>query len=130
MSETNLTGKWTGQYSDGGLARPPVPFEASVIDTAGALGGSITERATSAPAPGTPLFAVISGTRDGKRVRFTKTYESNYPGYGRVQYSGRLNADDTEIEGRWRILFFSGKFLMVRAAGKAVEVARAIAVVG
>ena len=42
-----------------------------------------------------------------------------------IDYNGTLNGDGTEIEGRWSIRsVWSGKFLMIRSAGKEEAVAR------
>ena len=40
-----------------------------------------------------------------------------------VSYAGKLSGDGPEIEGSWQITRDrSGKFLMIRSAGKAAEV--------
>ena len=42
-----------------------------------------------------------------------------------MSYEGVLNGDATEIEGRWRIGDgTTGKFMMIRSDGKAVDVER------
>jgi hypothetical protein len=63
-------------------------------------------------------------------VTFTKIYEQAGPGYERpVAYDGVLASDTTEIEGRWSIAgALSGKFLMIRSAGKAVAAERKVVV--
>jgi hypothetical protein len=126
-SDKNLTGQWQGQYSYP-IARTPTPFTASMVETGGVLGGSITERSTLRATLGTPLYATIAGRRDGGHVHFTKTYESTDPGYGVVTYDGQLNADATEIEGRWTTQGWSGKFLMIRAGGKSAATERRVEV--
>ena len=65
------------------------------------------------------------GVRQGQAVRFVKTYEGSNPYYGTVHYEGTLNADVTEIEGRWSIPGDgSGAFLMIRPAGASQTIAR------
>ena len=44
-----------------------------------------------------------------------------------VEYEGALSADGTEIEGRWATSStWSGKFLMIRSAGKEQAVERKV----
>jgi hypothetical protein len=57
-------------------------------------------------------------------VSFAKTYEPPGYGYDKVFYEGRVNADATEISGRWRVgAALSGSFLMVRSSKTAEAVA-------
>jgi hypothetical protein len=54
-----------------------------------------------------------------------KTYDGANPHYVRVAYEGTLSTDGTEIEGRWIVPgSWSGKFLMIRSAGKEEAVRR------
>jgi hypothetical protein len=78
------------------------------------------------------LNAMIDGVRSGNSVQFTKVYEPVDGGRprGPVLYDGLLNADATEIDGRWRIPGnWSGTFMMIRSSGPAAaeEVARELA---
>ena len=116
MSNANsLAGSWAGRYYyPNGLE--PVPFDASLIQLGGAISGTITEIATIGWHAGRPLMSTISGGVEGTEVFFTKTYESNDTGYGVVQYHGRVNADATEIRGRWVIGNESAAFVMTRPA--------------
>jgi hypothetical protein len=118
----NLTGVWQGLYSYpyGGS----VSFVATLIDSGGSFSGTIHEPCIFRDGPSDTLYATLAGTRQGSAVSFLKTYEKSAgPRYGSVQYEGVLNGDATEIEGRWTILgVWSGKFLMIRSAGKAAEV--------
>jgi hypothetical protein len=122
-SETNLTGVWHGLYSySDGLS---VSFVATLIDSGLSLSGSTHEPRTFGNSRSQTLFADVSGSRQGAAVAFLKTYQDAGPQYGTVQYEGRLSGDATEIEGRWAIgAMRAGKFLMIRSAGKAVEVKR------
>jgi hypothetical protein len=70
--------------------------------------------------PGCPVSthnASIAGHRSGSAVSFVKRYEPPGYGYDTVIYAGSVNAEATEIQGRWSIVGtrFSGAFLMVRA---------------
>ncbi len=68
--------------------------------------------------PSCPLSthnASIAGHRSGSAVSFVKRYEPPGYGYGTVSYEGTVNAEATEIDGRWRLARLSGTFLMVRS---------------
>ena len=117
----DLTGVWNGLYSypDG----RSVAFVATLIQHGRALSGATNERCQHAP--GGTLFATLAGSREGGAVAFRKTYDGTVPGYGMVDYAGSLNAEATEIEGRWTIAgMWSGKFLMIRPHREAESAAR------
>ncbi|MBR0869173.1 hypothetical protein JQ633_02295 [Bradyrhizobium tropiciagri] len=119
----SLTGVWDGSYVQTGAGM--VTFLATLIDAGGALGGSVTEPCMT---PGCPLSthnASLAGHRSGSAVSFVKRYEPPGYGYHTVHYEGTVNAEATEIDGRWRITgtAFSGAFLMVRAGRSAEAVA-------
>jgi len=68
---------------------------------------------------------IVSVIGNASAITFVKTYDEAAPRqhYYPVSYEGVLNADATEIEGRWRIGDgTSGKFMMIRSTGKAVAV--------
>jgi hypothetical protein len=78
--------------------------------------------------PGCPASthnASIAGHRSGSAVSFVKTYEPPGFGYDKVFYEGTVNADATEISGRWRLpgINLSGTFLMVRSSKTAEVIA-------
>ena len=109
----NLTGVWNGLYSypDG----RSVTFVATLIDGGSTLSGSTHEPCVGVDAPAGTLFASLMGGRVGSAVSFRKTYEAADPRWGTVNYEGKLNAEATEIEGRWSIPgVWSGKFMMIR----------------
>jgi len=109
----NLTGVWHGLYTypDG----QSVSFVATLIDSAGALSGSTHEPGVGTDAPSSALYATIVGRRGGSAVTFRKIYEGQMPRYRAVDYAGTLNAEATEVEGRWTIPgVWSGTFLMIR----------------
>jgi hypothetical protein len=117
----NLTGVWQGLYSY--PYGQSVSFVATLIDAGASFSGTIHEPSIFG---GHTIYATLAGARQGCAVSFLKTYEKSA---GRqynssIQYEGALNGDATEIEGRWTIRVFglSGKFLMIRSAGKAAKV--------
>ena len=80
-----------------------VTFLATLIETGGALGGSVTEPCVVAGHPSSTLNASVAGHRSGSAVSFVKRYEPPGYGYNTVSYEGSVNADATEIDGRWSI---------------------------
>jgi hypothetical protein len=116
----NLTGVWNGLYSypDG----RSVTFVATLIDSGSTLSGSTHEPCVGGDCPSATLFATLMGSRSGSAVSFRKTYEAAGPRFATVNYEGRLNADATEIEGRWSIPgVWSGKFMMIRPAREGLK---------
>jgi hypothetical protein len=116
----DLTGIWQGLYTypDGAS----ISFVATLIDSGGALTGSTHEPHHFRSAR--TVSAMLEGSRDGRTVSFVKTYQDAGLMYAaRVKYQGTLSSDATEIEGRWTIWkIYSGKFMMIRPAGKTAEV--------
>ena len=119
----SLTGVWDGSYVQPGTGM--VTFLATLIETGGTLGGSVTEPCGRPGCPSRGHNASIDGHRSGSVVSFVKRYEPNDCGYDTVSYEGVVNAEATEIDGRWTIpgIAFSGTFLMVRSTGPAESVA-------
>jgi hypothetical protein len=118
----DLTGVWDGTYVQPQVGI--VTFVATLTETGGALAGDVTEPCMM---PGCPLSthtASIAGHRSGGAVSFVKRYEPPGYGYDTVSYEGVVNADATEIDGRWRVpgTTFSGTFLMIRSAKPAQSV--------
>ena len=118
----NLTGVWNGTYVQSKVGM--VTFLATLIDSGGALGGNVTEPCIlpGCLAGGTHN-ASIAGHRSGSAVSFIKRYEPSGCGYDTVLYEGLVNADATEIDGRWRLPGLSGTFLMVRSTKPAQSIA-------
>jgi hypothetical protein len=116
----DLTGVWNGLYSypDG----RSVTFVATLIESGSTLSGSTHEPCVGGDCPSATLFASLMGSRDGSAVTFRKTYEAAGPRFSTVNYAGTLNADATEIEGRWMIPgVWSGKFMMIRPLREALK---------
>lgn len=116
----DLTGVWDGSYIQPGVGM--ITFTATLVETAGALSGSVTEPCMT---PGCPLSthdSWIAGHRSGSAVSFVKHYEPPGYGYDRVTYEGTVNAETTEIDGRWRLPGHSGSFLMIRSSKPAQAV--------
>src|SRR5882757_9172343 len=114
----DLTGVWDGTFIQPQVGM--VTFLATLIESGGALGGNVTEPCIM---PGCPLNihnASITGHRSGSAVSFVKRYEPPGYGYDMVHYEGTLNAEATEIDGRWLLPANSGSFLMIRA-GKSAQ---------
>jgi len=125
-SPHSLTGIWHGIYSYP-IPRAPVSFVATLIETASAVSGTTHEPRAIDGSPNEILCATLLGSRQQNTVAFVKTYDGANPRYGTVAYEGTLSPDGTEIEGRWTVPGdWSGKFLMIRSAGKAEAVARTV----
>jgi hypothetical protein len=125
-SAASLTGVWHGIYSYP-IPRAPVSFVATLIETASAVSGTTHEPCTIGGGPNEILYATLLGSRQDSAVAFVKTYDGANPHYGTVAYEGRLSPDGTEIDGRWIVAGnWSGKFLMIRPAGKTEAVARTV----
>ena len=119
----NLTGVWHGLYTY--PHGQSVSFVATLIDSGGALSGSTHEPCAPAVAASGTLYATLAGSRSGGAVAFRKTYDGGVPRYHTVEYAGTLNADATEVEGRWVIRgVWSGKFLMIRPERNEASVER------
>jgi len=117
----SLTGVWDGTFIQPGVGA--VTFLATLIEAGGALSGSVTEPCMMPGCPRSEHNAQLAGSRSGSVVSFVKRYEPPGYGYDSVTYEGSVNADATEIDGRWRIPGISGTFLMIRSGKPAEAVA-------
>jgi hypothetical protein len=105
-----------------------VPFVAHLSEQQATLSGTTEETGTYGAAQGIKIGATLQGRRDARAVTFLKLYDGRHEGYDSVQYEGRLNADSSEIAGRWRIPGgWSGSFLMIRKTGAKAAAAKATA---
>jgi hypothetical protein len=123
-TENDLTGVWQGLYSYAG--GESVAFVATIIDSASSISGGTHESAVSHSGARATLFATLSGARRGSSVSFLKTYDGTGGWSHAVRYDGALSGDATEIEGRWRIGWLSGRFTMTRPRRAARRIARKI----
>lgn len=121
----SLTGVWHGLFTYP-YHQDPGAFTATLLETGPFLTGTTHEDGVSDDGAPTALYALIDGEREESMVYFDKTYDSTGGWDHLVRYQGRLNADWTEIEGRWTVPgVWSGKFLMIRSGSKSLAKARA-----
>ena len=120
---TSLTGVWDGTFMQPGVGA--ITFLATLFETGGTLTGSVTEPCMSPGCPISTHNASIAGSRSGSAVSFVKRYEPPGYGYTHVFYEGTVNAEATEIDGRWKLPDNSatGTFLMIRSGKPAEAVA-------
>jgi hypothetical protein len=125
----NLSGLWMGSFSYPNGLGPTTPFLAKLEDSDGSLGGSIIEPNTIG-ASSDQLEAVLSGSRHGSAVDFTKAYDGASDAAHAVDYVGRLSGDGNTITGVWSLANLDGTFQMHREAvweervGEEAEVVR------
>jgi hypothetical protein len=101
-------------------------FEAVLAEATSWLTGTITEE-VEIDGRRRVLEAVVQGKRSGSSVTWLKIYDGGLRAYDAVHYEGRVNAEATEIEGRWRIPGnWSGGFLMIRAGGRQAALSRSV----
>lgn len=119
-----LSGSWTGRYDYDNIALgAPVSFDAVLTQTDGTLRGEIVEPNTFRPEETDTLLAVLSGTRSGTQVRFTKIY-TDFEDTDHPVYEGEINATATRITGRWHFPTMPdvrGTFLFARTAEVAIR---------
>src|SRR5262245_13363982 len=97
----SLTGVWDGSFLQPGVGT--ITFLAALITAGGALTAGVTTPCMAPGCPISPHNASISGTRSGSAVSFVKRYQPPGYGYTHVFYEGAVNADATEIDGRWKL---------------------------
>jgi hypothetical protein len=125
----NIGGLWLGSFAYPGGAGPTTPFLAKIEDRDGALSGTIVEP-NHIGLSSDSLEALLSGSRQGSSVDFTKVYDGASDAAHAVDYVGRLSADGNTISGVWSLADVDGSFEMHREAvweeamGEAAEVVR------
>ena len=111
-----VNGAWTGYYTYGGWSPVRCPFNAWLIEEAGAVTGETIEPNTFTYTSVTTdeLMAALSGHRSGSDIGFIKTYTDLE--IERIAYDGQVDAGFKRIEGTWRILNSGifGDFVMIR----------------
>lgn len=123
-ARNSLTGVWNGLYSYPAMLEP-VAFMATLIDGGLSISGTTIETCEIAPGVMSELLALLSGSRDGSSLSFSKTYDGSGGWSHCVFYDGALSADGSEVEGQWRVPgVMSGKFLMIRNSAKARALTR------
>jgi hypothetical protein len=115
VTKINLSGLWMGSFSYPGGLGPTTPFLAKLEDSDGSLSGSTIEPNTIG-ASSDQLEAVLSGSRQGSAVDFTKAYDGASDAAHAVDYVGRLSGDGNTITGVWSLANFDGSFEMHREA--------------
>ena len=120
---TTLTGSWTGVYDYASGYDEPVPFNALLVEEAGALSGEIMEPNTFAGGGLDCLLSTLSGARADRQLSFVKRYEGVPGAEHEVRYDGFVDESLTKIEGEWRIGIWggSGPFVMNRGGGAQEE---------
>ena len=114
-AKVNLSGLWLGSYSYPSGGGPTTPFLARIEDHDGSLSGTIIEPNTIG-ASSDELQAVISGSRAGNSVDFTKLYDGESDAAHAVDYVGQLSADGNTVTGVWSLEETDGSFEMYREA--------------
>ncbi|MFN3389313.1 MAG: hypothetical protein ACK40O_10300 [Allosphingosinicella sp.] len=111
----NLSGLWMGSFRYPAGSLPPTPFLARIEDRDGALSGTIIEPNTMGRSSDS-LEAVLSGSRAGRAVDFTKTYDGASDAAHAVDYVGRLSGNGNSVTGVWSLADWDGTFEMHREA--------------
>ncbi|MDP9416036.1 MAG: hypothetical protein M3Q08_18500 [Pseudomonadota bacterium] len=111
----NLSGLWLGSFSYPEGSGPVTPFLASLEDEDGSLRGTTIEPNTMGRSSD-QLEALLSGSRAGDAVDFTKMYDGESDAAHAVDYVGRLSSDGNSIAGVWSLRDADGTFEMHREA--------------
>lgn len=116
MGDThNISGLWMGSFSYPGGRGPTTPFLAKIEDRDGALSGEMVEPNLMGPSSDS-LEAILSGSRHGSAVDFTKAYDGASDAAHAVDYVGHLSGDGNAITGVWSLADTDGSFEMYREA--------------
>lgn len=113
----DLSGVWYGRYDAIGYAETN-SFIVQLEQTGSTLSGIITEPDTGSA--GAVRRAFVSGRRSGSAIEFTKQYDGGRFAHA-VRYWGMVDAEGTEIAGRWMIVREQGTFVMTRETFSAEE---------
>lgn len=104
------TSMWSGQYGYS-TGQPAVPFTLTLHRAAdGTFTGLTTEPATFGNGSSKALTADVSGSINGRRIYFKKTYDGSGGQTHTVEYSGRLSADGHTMSGTWKLDTLTGSF--------------------
>lgn len=88
-----------------GFGLEPVRFEMTLITGGNALSGSILDDSYLGEAS-------LAGEVSGRSISFTKTYliTSRHS----VRYTGKISDEGNQMQGRWKIGFFTGRWEALR----------------
>jgi hypothetical protein len=109
----NMTGLWEGTFSYPAYQGPTTPFVARITEEGGALSGTIMEP-NMIGRSSDELEAILLGTRNGRSVDFTKTYDGASDAAHAVDYVGQLSDSGELVTGVWSLAEFDGNFQMRR----------------
>jgi len=109
----DMTGIWHGTFAYPAYQGPTTPFVARIEETGGQLSGTIMEPNTIGWSS-EELEAVLAGTRIGRAVDFTKTYDGASDAAHAVDYVGRMSEDGNLVTGVWSLEELDGTFEMHR----------------
>ena len=104
------TSMWSGQYGYS-TGQASVPFTLTLhVATDDSFTGLTTEPATFGNGSSKALTADVSGSINGRRIYFKKTYDSSGGQTHTVEYSGMLSADGHTMSGTWKVDTQAGSF--------------------
>ena len=112
----NMTGLWEGTFSYPAFQGPTTPFVARIEESGGTLSGSMMEPNTMGWSS-EELEAMVVGTRQGKSVDFTKSYDGSSDAAHAVDYVGLMSDDGNSVTGVWSLEDLDGTFEMRRETG-------------
>lgn len=105
-----LLGSWSGAYKYDTTRKPGVPFKMTIVSVNDSrFDGLISEPATFGNGSSRFLFAKLTGSVDGSRVRFVKTYDGTGGVSHSVNYQGVLDTETGQVNGGWSIGSPSGR---------------------
>lgn len=104
------TSMWSGQYAYS-TGQASVPFTLTLrVSADGSFTGLTTEPATFGNGASKALTADVSGSINGRRVYFKKTYDGSGGQNHTAEYSGMLSADGHTLSGTWKVDTATGSF--------------------
>lgn len=109
----DMTGLWHGTFAYPAYQGPTTPFVARIEESGGALAGTIIEP-NEMGFTTEELEAALRGTRAGRSVDFTKTYDGSSDAAHSVDYVGQLSDDGNKVTGVWSLEWLDGTFEMHR----------------
>ncbi|MBB5708965.1 hypothetical protein [Sphingomonas xinjiangensis] len=111
-NQQDVGGVWYGRWDAEQPQVAPNRFIAMLEEQGGAITGTISE--PDADGGEGVLRALVRGERSGSSIAWVKQYDASGRLAHAVRYAGAVNADATEIRGRWHLKGLSGGFAMIR----------------